>query len=78
MASDTSTAALGTIDPTKKGIPPEIKAVTDREKRSYQVYWNKQQREMSLNSYVAPTKSNGKRNVLNSKYILPNIRNNQR
>ena len=29
-----SIAVSGTIDPTRKGIPPEIKAVTERENRS--------------------------------------------
>ena len=50
-------SALGTIDHTRKGIPPEIKTVTERENRSYQVYWNKQGGEMTLNSYVVPTKA---------------------
>jgi len=63
--------ALGTIDSTRKGIPPEVKSVTEREELSYEVYWNKQNREMTLHSYVAKTKSKGKRNVLLLSTVSP-------
>lgn len=57
-------SALGIIDPVRKGIPPKIKAVTERENRSNKVYWNKQGNEMKLNSYLFPTKSTGKKSIL--------------
>ena len=66
-------AAIGTIDCMRKGIPPEIKAVTGREERSYQVYWNKDNWEMTLNSYVVPTKSKGNKNVLLLSTVSPII-----
>lgn len=66
-------AALGTTDSTRKGIPSEIKAVTGRDDRSYQVYWNKDNEEMTLNSYVVPTKSKGKKNVLLLSTVSPII-----
>lgn len=64
-------AAIGTIDSGRRGIPPEIKAVTEREESSYQVYWNKDNEKMTLNSYVVSTKSKGKKNVLLLSTVSP-------
>ncbi|XP_063850375.1 uncharacterized protein LOC135094308 [Scylla paramamosain] len=57
-------STIGDIDCMRKGIPSEIKTVTGREMRSYQVYWNNDNEEMNLNSYVGSIKSKGKKNVL--------------
>lgn len=56
--------ALGTLDQSRKGIPPQIKEVNAREDKSYEVYKEKCQGKMYLNSYVKQTKSKGLRNVL--------------
>lgn len=56
--------ALGTLDHCRKGIPPQIKSVIGREEKSYEVYREKSQGKMYLNSYVKQTKSKGLRNIL--------------
>ena len=55
---------IGTFMANRQGIPKEIKALTGREKFSYQVYWEKESYDLSLHSYVIKTKSSGPRNVL--------------
>ena len=56
--------ALGIMDKCRKGIPPEIKTVSGREDKSYEVCWEKSRGKFNLNSYVKETKSRGLHNVL--------------
>lgn len=55
---------VGTIDQSRKGIPSQIKEVNGRQDNSYEVYREKSQGKMYLNSCVKQTKSKGLRNVL--------------
>ena len=55
---------IGTMQANRKGIPPAFKRTAERREFSYQVLWNKEERNMSLHSYVVRTKSTGPRNVL--------------
>ena len=62
---------IGTIKAHRKGIPPEIKNVSNRDVGSYEIFWNEPEKRINLNSYVVNTKSSGKRNVLMLSTIHP-------
>ena len=55
---------IGTIQANRKGIPPEIKNVSNSDVGSYEIYWNESEKRINSNSYVVSTKSSGKRNAL--------------
>ena len=54
---------IGTLQHNRKGIPPGIKEIKDREVLSSEIYWEKEQNIMTMSSYVVTT-SKGKKNVL--------------
>ncbi|KAF0287262.1 PiggyBac transposable element-derived protein 2 [Amphibalanus amphitrite] len=55
---------VGTMNITRRGIPPEIKSLDGREDKSYVMMWEAQDKRLSLHSYAVTTKSSGRRNVL--------------
>ena len=61
---DKKITAVGTIMANKKGVPAEVKQVAQRDNFSYTVHWQENDPRISLHSYVVPTKSTGKKNVL--------------
>ena len=48
----------------RRGIPDEIKIVTNREEFSQTIYFEEGKKDLALCSYHVKTKSKGKRNVL--------------
>ena len=46
------------------GLPKEVKQFTDREPFSTQIWWEKSKQTISLTSYVVPSKSKGRKNVI--------------
>ncbi len=55
---------VGTMQAKRRGIPQEIKTVQNKDEHSYKVYWEQNNPNLVLNSYVVKTKSTGMRNVL--------------
>ncbi|XP_066964005.1 piggyBac transposable element-derived protein 4-like [Macrobrachium rosenbergii] len=49
--------ALGTIDAGRKGIPLEIKNIAGKQDKLYEVYWEKKEGKLCLNSFINHTKS---------------------
>ena len=62
---------VGTLQSNRRGIPNEIKNVAERERFSYQCFWESSENKLVLHSYVVPTKSSGKRNVLLLSTVQP-------
>ena len=56
--------ALGTIDAGRKGIPPEIKNISGKQDKSNEVYWEKKDGKLCLNSFITHTQSKGPKSVL--------------
>ena len=54
---------VGTLNITRRGIPPAVKSLTGREDNSYVALFEPETK-LSLHSYAVTTKSSGKRNVL--------------
>ena len=55
---------LGTLQSNRIGIPAEIKDTSQRDTFSYQIYWEKEKKDISVHSYVVDTKAKKKKNVL--------------
>lgn len=55
---------IGTLQTNRKGLPIEIKSTAGRDPLSYRVYWNADETDMTLHSYVVKPKSSSLRNVL--------------
>ena len=62
---------VGTLQSNRRGIPNEIKNVAERERFSYECFWESSENKPVLHSYVVPTKSSGKRNVLLLSTVQP-------
>ena len=62
---------VGTLQSNRRGIPNEIKNVAEKERFSYQCFWESSENKLVLHSYVVPTKSSGKRNVLLLSTVQP-------
>ena len=60
---DKNIACIGTLNSNQKGLPKEIKETKGREENSW-ISCKSDKGEITLNSYVAKTKSSGMRNVL--------------
>ena len=61
---DRGITSIGILKSNPKGIPAEIKEIKDRETKSNEIYWEKDNGILNLHSYVAKTKSPVKGNVL--------------
>ena len=61
---DRGITSVGTLQSNRKGIPAEIREIKDRETKSYEIYWEKNNGILNLHSYVVKTKSSGRQNVL--------------
>ena len=61
---DRGIISIGILKSNPKGIPAEIKEIKDRETKSNEIYWEKDNGILNLHSYVAKTKSPVKGNVL--------------
>lgn len=61
---DRNITGVGTIKNNRRCIPKEINSTANRENYSYKCYWEKENKKISLHSYVVNTKSSGKKNVL--------------
>ena len=55
---------VGTLQSNRRGIPSEIKDMSERELFSYEFFWESIENKLMLHSYVVSTKNSGKRNVL--------------
>ena len=55
---------VGTMRHNRVGLPKEVKQFTDREPFSTQIWWEKSKQKISLTSYVVPSKSKGRKNVI--------------
>lgn len=55
---------VGTMMANRKGVPAPCKTTDGREELSYKLWWNTNNRNMSMHSYVVRTKSTGRRNVI--------------
>ncbi|XP_041481524.1 uncharacterized protein LOC121428771 [Lytechinus variegatus] len=66
LFTEVNATIIGTMMINRKGIPAEVKPTAGRDEFSYEVYWNVENQQMSLHSYmyVVRTKSTGPRNVL--------------
>ncbi|XP_041464562.1 piggyBac transposable element-derived protein 1-like [Lytechinus variegatus] len=61
---DRGITVMGTIQNNRKGIPAEMKSTQGRDEHSYKVAWQKENKNITLHSYVVNTKSSGTKNVL--------------
>ena len=55
---------VGTLMTNRRGIPDEVKIVTNREEFSQTIHFEEGKKDLALCSYHVKTKSKGKRNVL--------------
>ena len=62
--------ALGTIDASRRGIVPEIKATTEKQDKSFELYWEKLMVNF-VSTYVTHTKSKGMKSVLLLSTVSP-------
>ena len=56
--------AIGTILLNRRGLPRQFFSVEGRHNNSYDVAWECAEKKLSLHSYVANTKSSGRKNVM--------------
>ena len=61
---DRKISMVGTMRHDRVGLPKEVKQFTDREPFSTQIWWEKSKQQISLTSYVVPSKSKGRKNVI--------------
>ena len=54
----------GILQSNRRHIPIELKNVAEKERFSCQCFWESSENTLVLHSFVFPTKSSGRRNVL--------------
>ena len=57
-------AFVGTLQLNRRDIPIKVKNVAERERFSWQCFWESSENKLVLHSYVFPTKNSGHPKVL--------------